>query len=138
LELEPGSACFRARKQFSTEKERKEGNIMEAVIDKMVKIIEKTIAEVDNSYCAHCLNHDLGIDIEYLKENRPAHFIWGVRDCGTQTVFDRLDISTFLYWTRENHYRQIFSIKDGKFRKISNDNLDAALRNFKGRVTAND
>ena len=76
---------------------------MEAVIDKIIKNIEKTIAEVDNSYCAHCLNHDLGIDIEYLKENRPAHFFWGVRDCRTQTVFDRLDISTFLYWTRENH-----------------------------------
>jgi hypothetical protein len=111
---------------------------MDAIISKMKKIIEKTIAEVDNSYCTHCLQHDLGVDIEYLKENKPNHFIWGVRDCGTQTVFIRDDIFTFQYWTRENHYRQIFSIKDGKFRKIKIDNLDAALRNFKGRVTTND
>lgn len=112
---------------------------MEAVIEKMTRIIEKTITEIDNSYCTHCLQRDLGLDIEYLMENKPSHFIWGVRDCGTQTVFERLDIETFLYWTRENHYREIFSIRDGKFRRLGNDSLAGALRNFKRKaVAAND
>jgi hypothetical protein len=103
---------------------------MEAVIDKMTKIIEKTIAEVDNGYCTHCLQHALGVDIEYLRENKPSHFIWGVRDRGTQTVFDRLDIQSFMYWTRENHYREVFSITDGKFRKVKIEDLEKIVWRF--------
>jgi hypothetical protein len=107
---------------------------MEAIIDKMTKIIKKTITEIDNPYCTRCLQHDLVVDIEYLKENKPSHFIWGVRDCGTETIFGPKDIHNFMYWTREKHYRRVFSIKNKKFRKVKIEDLDAVTWRFTPEV----